>query len=262
MREGQGTVFGEVAELYDDVRPDYPAELFDAVLAYAGGAPARIVEVGAGIGKATAALARLGAPMTCVEPDAQMAAVLRARFAAAPQVSVAGVRFEDWAAQAVGVPLLVCAQAWHWLDAARRCPLVHDALAPGGALAVFGHKYNFADAGLEEALDAAYAEYAPQLRAADRRPGAAARAPREHPHYAELAASGLLTDLDGLAFTRIVPYPTARYPALCATFSPHRMLSPDRRAGLHGAIAAAVDARGGVVEVRRDTVLVLARRAG
>jgi hypothetical protein len=38
------------------------------------------------------------------------------------------------------------------------------------------------------------------------------------------------------------------------------MLRQERRGALHAAIAAAVDARGGYLDVRLDTDLILARR--
>lgn len=55
------------------------------MLAYAGldgadrGAP--VLEVGAGTGKATLALAERGLAVTCLEPDPRMAAVLRSNAA-------------------------------------------------------------------------------------------------------------------------------------------------------------------------------------
>ena len=52
-------VFGEVAELYDSVRPSYPDALVDDVLAFAGAGPGDpALEVGAGTGKATRAVRR------------------------------------------------------------------------------------------------------------------------------------------------------------------------------------------------------------
>jgi hypothetical protein len=48
----QGTVFGEAAELYDQARPSYPEALIDEVIAFAPPSP-RVLEVGAGTGKAT-----------------------------------------------------------------------------------------------------------------------------------------------------------------------------------------------------------------
>ncbi|MFC8616456.1 hypothetical protein ACFT9M_08580 [Micromonospora purpureochromogenes] len=40
-------VFGEVAGDYDDARPGYPPALAEAILAYHGRVPRRLVEVGA-----------------------------------------------------------------------------------------------------------------------------------------------------------------------------------------------------------------------
>ncbi|MGZ4350604.1 MAG: hypothetical protein ACXVRX_08795, partial [Solirubrobacteraceae bacterium] len=57
----QRLAFGQVAELYDRARPSYPAAAIDAVLAHGRLAPGvRIVEVGAGTGKATELLAGRG----------------------------------------------------------------------------------------------------------------------------------------------------------------------------------------------------------
>ncbi|MBQ0897248.1 hypothetical protein KBX37_29965 [Micromonospora sp. U56] len=41
-------VFGEVAGDYDDARPGYPPGLAEAILAYHGRVPPRLVEIGAG----------------------------------------------------------------------------------------------------------------------------------------------------------------------------------------------------------------------
>ncbi|MFJ1539436.1 class I SAM-dependent methyltransferase [Micromonospora chalcea] len=117
-------VFGTVADLYERVRPGYPPEIAASILAYHGGTPASVVEVGAGTGKGTDVLVRIGAPLTCVEPDARMAARLTERF---PDARVEVTTFERWASSAGGVDVLACAMAWHWLDAATRNALAPDA---------------------------------------------------------------------------------------------------------------------------------------
>ncbi|MFF5228494.1 class I SAM-dependent methyltransferase [Dactylosporangium sp. NPDC000521] len=112
-----------------------------------------VAEIGAGTGHGTAVLLGLGAPVTCVEPDARMAAVLRARH---PSVTVVVAPFERWVPPPSGVSLLGCAMAWHWLDPATRAQRAFDAIAPGGTLAVFGHRYAYADPAHEAAIDAAF----------------------------------------------------------------------------------------------------------
>src|SRR5689334_15628389 len=106
-------VFGEVATLYDDVRPGYPAETLDAIEAYHGGVPASVADLGAGTGKNTELLLSWGAPVLAVEPDPRMAEILARKF---PAVEVVNAAFEQWSPPPGGVELIGCATAWHWMD--------------------------------------------------------------------------------------------------------------------------------------------------
>src|SRR4029077_19530388 len=67
--------FDEVAELYDQVRPGFPDELFDELAAALPPAPV-VVEVGPGTGQATKGLVAGGARVTAVEWGPHLAAVL------------------------------------------------------------------------------------------------------------------------------------------------------------------------------------------
>jgi SAM-dependent methyltransferase len=254
----QQRVFGEVADTYDDVRPGYPTEILNLITAYAVRAPRAVVESGAGTGKGTVLLRRIGAPLTCIEPDPAMAALLARRFDGDDLVSVVVGRFEDWVPPAGGVDLLASAQAWHWVDHTRRTRLAADALAAGGVLALFGHDFGFADAGLRAEMNAVYLEHAPQI--ADQ-PGLPVHS--RHPGWfrpEELGESPWFTDVEEHEVVTVVPYDTARYLRLLSTFSPHRMLPEEQRSRLHGALADLVDAHGGVVEQKLTTALCLARR--
>jgi SAM-dependent methyltransferase len=233
-------VFGEVAQLYDDARPGYPPDLADAIAAYAGPV-AHAVELGAGTGKGTEALARLGVPLTCVEPDPRMAAVLAAKF---PQVTVAVSTFEAWAPPPGGVPLLACALAWHWLEPQSRNRRAFDALAPGGTLAVFTNKYNLPD---------------PHKTALDRILGGLDER-NEWWLHDEIVASGLWSDIRDETFHRIIALPTERYLALHQTYSPFLMRPAAERERLLALMREAIDALGGVVPLELRGTLVLARR--
>ncbi len=239
-------VFGAVAATYDEVRPGYPAALAASVVDHHGGAPARIVEVGAGTGKGTEVLHRIGAPLTCIEPDPGMAAVLRTRF---PDVTVHAGRFEDWAPPPGGVPLLACAMAWHWLDPARRNRLAHDALAPSGTLAVFAHHYGYADPAHGEALLAAICRLDSSVT---ERP--------EGWFRDDIAGSGLFVDVTATTWARGLVLPRERYLRLMRTFGPYRERPPELRAAALRAVGAVLDDLGGAVTMDLRTTLVLARR--
>ena len=82
--------FGTAAELYEEIRPGYPADLVTEVLEHCGGTGALAVEAGAGTGKATRAFAERGLRIVAVEPDPAMAGILAASCAAYPNVTVVG----------------------------------------------------------------------------------------------------------------------------------------------------------------------------
>lgn len=238
------TVFGEVADAYDEVRPGYPDELGAAIVAYHGPVTS-VVEIGAGTGKGTAALVGLGGLVTCVEPDPRMARVLQARY---PSVRVYAGRFEDWVPPDGGVPLIACAMAWHWLDEATRNVRVHAALAAGGTLAVFGHVYRFADPAQEAAVGAAYASLGSDVP------------PRADDWFqADIENSGLFTDVRRRTVSRAVPMTRDGYLRLVRTFSPFLRKSARERAREVEVVGATV---GDTVTLDLRTTLVLARRQG
>jgi SAM-dependent methyltransferase len=153
MDSQRARIFGTAAQEYDRVRPGYPAALFDDVLEYArmDGLPA--LDVGAGTGRASLPLAERGVRVTAVEPDADMAAVLSRRAQDLP-VEVVVTRFEGFEpTRPYG--LLICAQAWHWVDPAVRWRRGADALTDHGALALCWNGENLS-APLLEHLRAAY----------------------------------------------------------------------------------------------------------
>jgi SAM-dependent methyltransferase len=129
----RGSSFGAVAGAYAEHRPDYAeAAVRWAVAPVRSRQPLRVVDLGAGTGKLTATLARIGAEVTAVEPDQEMLARLRGEL---PSVrafpgSAEQIPLPDGSADAV-----VAGQAMHWFDADRAMPEIARVFAPGGVLA-------------------------------------------------------------------------------------------------------------------------------
>src|SRR6185369_16029825 len=128
--EARRRSFDASAELYDAVRPGYPDALAEELLATAG---RRVLEIGAGTGKATVVFARHGASIVALEPGGKLAAVLR-RNVAGHDVTVEETTFEAWPI-AQPFDLVMAAQAIHWVDPAVRYHKAAEALAPGGVVA-------------------------------------------------------------------------------------------------------------------------------
>jgi SAM-dependent methyltransferase len=123
--------FGAAATVYDQARPGYPAGLFRHIADQMPGP--RVLEVGAGTGKATSGLIRAGLEVMCIEPDAAMAAVLAQRTAPAARARIEVTTFEDYADPGT-YDGLISAQAWHWTDPATRMDRAAALLRPGGFL--------------------------------------------------------------------------------------------------------------------------------
>ncbi len=133
-------VFNEIPELYDRVRPGYPAELFADLVAITGlDAHSSVLEVGCGTGQATRSLAALGCAVTAVEAGKDMADLARRRLRPFTNVEVETSLFEEWDDRGRRFDVLVAASAWHWVDPTIGWRRAHDVLRPGGWMALLGN---------------------------------------------------------------------------------------------------------------------------
>jgi SAM-dependent methyltransferase len=130
-RVRHGLSFGAAAAAYAEHRPGYAEAAVRWALAAAGPAP-RVLDLGAGTGKLTAALAALGADVTAVEPDPAMLAELRR---ALPAVRARPGRAEAIPLPDASVDAVLVGQAMHWFDMSLAAPEIARVLAPGGTLA-------------------------------------------------------------------------------------------------------------------------------
>ncbi len=254
----QRLAFGRVAEQYERARPSYPAAALDEVLAYATGAEpgARVVEVGAGTGKATRLLAARGLRVLAIEPDPSMAAICR-RTTDPSLVEVRETDFEGWHPDAP-VPLVFGAQAWHWLDPALRWRRAHEALVPGGAVAALWTFPVWERIPLRAALDETYAAAVPQM-APDFPLHPGARAERIAGNWREEVGEGFAEIRVG-AHDWVRPYRAGEYTDMIATHQDHIRLEPELRESLLARVHETIDRHGGTIEMVYRTSVCLARR--
>lgn len=129
--------FGACAPAYERARCGYPASLISDVERFAADSGlCSILEVGAGSGKATVPLAKIGVALDCIEPSLGMSRILRAKCADFPNVTVSTTTFERWRPRR-RYCLLVAAQSWHLIDPGVRLAKAAKVLRPGGTLALF-----------------------------------------------------------------------------------------------------------------------------
>ena len=129
-------MFGSVAESYERYRLDYSNNLVDTILAYASRPMHSALEVGAGTGKATRAFALRGIEVIALEPDADMARVLKKATRGLPVRPVVAT-LEQFRADS-RFDLVFAAAAWHWTSVATRWTQAVELLVLGGVLALVG----------------------------------------------------------------------------------------------------------------------------
>lgn len=114
--------------MYERARPEYPDAAVDWLLP--AGAK-KVLDLGAGTGKLTRALAARGLEVIAVDPSPKMLDQLRA---AVPDAIVHEGSAEDIPVADASVDAVLVAQAWHWVDQSLALPSVARVLRPGGTL--------------------------------------------------------------------------------------------------------------------------------
>ena len=126
--------FTDAAREYDRYRPRYPRTLLDWILKTSGTRRgACVADIGCGTGIATRQFSRRGFDAVGIEPNAAMLRRALRR---------GGARYRTGSAVRTGLPkrsvdLVICAQAFHWLDVPRTLREFRRILRPGGWCAVF-----------------------------------------------------------------------------------------------------------------------------
>ncbi len=253
-RERLRTTFDAAAEFYQRARPEYPDRLFDRLLEVTGLLPGdRVLEVGAGTGKATLPLARRGLRVTAIEPGATLAAQAGRNVSGLP-VEVVNARFEDWKGPPGEFAAVVAATAWHWVDPRLRYQRAARALQPGGHLAIWGAQHVFpvqGDSFFEE-LQEVYDAIGENRLEETQRPAPGELAEQT----SEIEGSGRFDVVAVDHFDWTVDYTADTYIDLLRTFSGHIAMATVDRERLFAEIRRRVALRSGDT-VRRGWGAVL-----
>jgi SAM-dependent methyltransferase len=242
--------FGDDAERYDRVRPRYPRELIDVLMAER---PRTVLDVGCGTGIVSRLFLERGCQVLGLEPDPRMADVARRRG-----VTVEPGTIETWEAGGRQFDLLTAGQAWHWVQPEPGAAKAAAVLRAGGRIGLFWNQANPA-AVVRPALDAAYARHAPEVGQRSVLMGR-----REASLYESVADSlrktGEFDDVAVVLFGHDVTYSSLEWVDLAASHSDHHTLPPEQLAALLSDVRAEVDRVGGQVPVRYEVRLVTGTR--
>ncbi|MEV5200441.1 class I SAM-dependent methyltransferase [Streptomyces sp. NPDC053720] len=233
--------FDEDAELYDRMRPRYPAELVAGIVTLAGLSPrSRVLEIGPGTGQLTVPLASAGCEVTAVELGPSLAAVARRNLRDFPRAHVEVCPFEEWPLPPDPFDLVVCATAIHWIDPAVRFTGAADALRPGGTLAlVTTHHVAGGSEEFFEQVQRCYERWDPATRPGLVMPDEAST----ETVFDELDRPPWAGPVRASRHVREITYTAEQYLDLLMTYSGHRALAPDALHGLLGCVRGLIDDR-------------------
>lgn len=249
---GRARSFGVRAQAYERFRPGYPEELFDRVMAHAGGPVRTALEIGAGTGKATRLFARPGITVTATDPDGAMLAELRKHVP--ESVRTVQAAFED-VRPGERYGLVYAAAALHWTDPEGRWARMAALLEPGGVFASFGGPIQLADPAVEEAVRAARAPFleSDQIPSPD-------GTPPEHAMQwpgTELQQSEWFTDVQQAVIDRRLTMTAPDYIGQLSTISAYLVLPAPEQAEVFSRIMRVMPE---TVEIAADLTIHLARR--
>ncbi len=254
--EGRGA-FGADAANYDAARPGYPDWVFERLADTGGLKPGTCAfEIGPGTGQATAALLTAGAnPLTAVEPDARLAAYLRAKFAA-PALTVLNAAFEDAMLEPAVFDLGTAATSFHWMDQRTALAKIARSLRRQGWWAAWWNVF-----GDPDRQDAFHEATNTLLNGADRSPGQYPFALDSAARLADIAAVDAFDQVEFEIQKWTLALTTAQMRALYATYSQFSALPADARERLLDGLAQIAEHDfGGRVERNMCTSLYMARR--
>lgn len=127
--------FGEAAGRYEAFRPSYPRDVFEFLLKHAASGRACAVDLGAGSGQATRALAGVFERIIAVEPDARL--IQAASLPGNIDIIVQSAEAADFAPDSVDA--VISATAFHWMNQKLVCRKTVEWLKPRGVFFPFAY---------------------------------------------------------------------------------------------------------------------------
>lgn len=163
-REKLKVTFNQSAEIYDRIRPDYPAALIDDVISLSGiPENGRILEIGCATGKATEPYAERGYHLDCLDIGTELAAVAISKFAANDRIDIILSSFEEWEPGDNRYDLIIAATSFHWIDPQIAFIKCAQVLKPGGVLAAYSNTHIRLKEGFFTRVQPVYRAYAPSI---------------------------------------------------------------------------------------------------
>ena len=155
----ESEMFNQAADYYDKFRPSYPKEIINALINETKlSIGSRLLEIGAGSGKATELFINKGFEILCIEPGVDLVNIGNLKFKG-ENFKFVEARFEEYPATHKYYDVIFAAQSFHWVPQPIGYEKCTNALKDGGYLALLWNMYITYDNELDNELIAISNKY-------------------------------------------------------------------------------------------------------
>lgn len=250
--KNQSEQFDLSSDYYDRFRPSYPRELVDKIISDACLLEnSKILEIGAGSGKATELFVDRGFDMFCVEPGKNLVEKGLKRFSSTNKVKYYNGRFEDWDELKDYFDLAISAQAFHWVQKPLGFEKCASSLKANGYIGLFWNLYITYNEPIDNELDKTGMIFLQSEEECEN---------RIKSHIEEINSSGCFKESKTYRFPWSKKYSTDEYIGFMKTGNQYLSASETERQQAEDKVRAIIDSYGGFITRHYLCVLFLAQK--
>src|SRR5262245_22361638 len=248
--------FDDAAQLYDEVRPRYPEEIIEHIIAFAAlPTQGRVFEVGCGTGQMTLPFAQRGYTVVALDQGERLAALAAQHCQPYPQVRVVPCAFDAWHDGPGSYDLFLSAQAFHWIDPAYGFVRAAELLKAGGTIALVWRLDRSQGSAFWQATEPIYNTYNPQTSS-----GNLPLETKVDLYRHALRTSRQFTSMYEISKASTQRYSGEEYLKLLQTFSDHRAMPEPNKSRFFEAISQVIAQMGGEVIRDYEIMALLAKK--
>ena len=253
------TIFDQIAEDYDEVRPGYPQELIQDIISISAiPEDGRILEIGCGTGQATIPFAKYGYSITCLEIGKRLAALAAKNCQKYPNVHVHLESFEEWKTEMNLFDLVMSATAFHWIAPEIAYPKAAQVLKESGYIAIFSNLHPTPYTGFFQAVQKVYRSVVPEWKDPTSKPSVEDKIKSREDY---INRTGLFEKVLVKQYPWEKEYKADQYIKLLNTYSDHQCLERKRKTKLFSKIRDLINNDyGGIITRPYLTVSYIAKK--
>jgi SAM-dependent methyltransferase len=218
--------FDTHSEIYNDVRPGYPNEVYEIISKYKSfGKNTDILEIGSGNGIASQEIYTKWQPkMTLIEPGDNLYNLLKSKFSKSKGTKIYNTSFEEYNNETL-FDAIFSATAFHWCDIRIKYKKAYNLLKEDGLLILYWNNYGIEDERVSGEIQNIYIKYGKGIK--DGKSAYEMQMEKIENRKKEIEESGYFRLLEHKIIKTVKGYGGNDYIKLVKTFSDHTKLDDE-----------------------------------